>query len=311
MRVTTNSFSIGFMDQLQSLAARQQRLQRQASTGMRVENPGQDPNAVGRALELVAKGETLTQYKNNIAALSEKGTAAYQPMSALKKISDRAGEIATLADGTKSSEELKLYATEIDQLLQQAVQSANTQHRGAYLFGGTATTRPPFVFVKDPNGAITGVTYQGNQNSAPVPISDEVQIAVTGPGVNATGTGPRGLISDSRTGADFFKHLISLRDNLLAGNTNQIAATDRPALAQDEENLLANIAEHGALAARLQSSSAALTQDSLQANQMLAKATGADLAETLVRLTQVQTAYQAALQSGAKVLTTSLMDFLR
>ena len=311
MRVTTNSFSTGFMDQLQSLAARQQGLQRQASTGMRVETPGQDPHAVSRALELVTTGETVTQYQKNIAALSEKGTAAYQTMSALKKISDRAGEIATLADGTKSPDELSLYATEIDQLLQQAVQSANSKHRGTYLHGGTATTHPPFVFVKDANGAITGVTYRGNQNSAPLPISDEVQVAVTGPGVNASGSGPRGLISDSRSGADFFNHLISLRNNLVAGNTDSIASTDRPALAQDEENLLANIAEHGALAARLQSSAAVATQDSLHANQMFTKETGADLAETLVRLTQVQTAYQAALQSGAKVLSTSLMDFLR
>jgi flagellin-like hook-associated protein FlgL len=38
---------------------------------------------------------------------------------------------------------------------------------------------------------------------------------------------------------------------------------------------------------------------------------GADLARTLVRLSEIQTAYQAALQSGGAVLSEFLLDFLR
>ncbi len=37
----------------------------------------------------------------------------------------------------------------------------------------------------------------------------------------------------------------------------------------------------------------------------------ADLAETVVRLNEVQYAYQAALQSRAKMMDRSLMDYLR
>jgi len=36
----------------------------------------------------------------------------------------------------------------------------------------------------------------------------------------------------------------------------------------------------------------------------------ADLAQTLVRLNQTQTAYQAAMQSGAQLLQSSLLDYL-
>ena len=39
--------------------------------------------------------------------------------------------------------------------------------------------------------------------------------------------------------------------------------------------------------------------------------TDADMSTTIVKLTQTQTAYQAALQVGAQVLRVSLLDYLR
>ena len=47
------------------------------------------------------------------------------------------------------------------------------------------------------------------------------------------------------------------------------------------------------------------------ANCLVLTKADADLANTLVRLNQTQTAYQAALQSGGKILSTSLLDYLR
>ena len=45
-------------------------------------------------------------------------------LKSVKKVSDRAGEIATLADGTKSPEELKeRYAAEVKQMIKQAAQT--------------------------------------------------------------------------------------------------------------------------------------------------------------------------------------------
>lgn len=39
--------------------------------------------------------------------------------------------------------------------------------------------------------------------------------------------------------------------------------------------------------------------------------TDADLAKALVRLNETQVSYQAALQTGGKILTMSLMDYIR
>jgi flagellar hook-associated protein 3 FlgL len=68
---------------------------------------------------------------------------------------------------------------------------------------------------------------------------------------------------------------------------------------------------NGALQARLETSTAVLTQRGQMLEALVSKEADADLAETLVRLTEVQTAYQAALQSGGSILNKSLMDYIR
>src|SRR5262245_5250294 len=106
MRVTSNSFTESFLQQLNLLSSRQARLQQQAATGQRIRAPEDDPAAIQRTLALRAENSTVLQYSENIAVLKEKASNAFSALKSVKTISDRAGEIATLADGTKSPEEL-------------------------------------------------------------------------------------------------------------------------------------------------------------------------------------------------------------
>ena len=130
-------------------------------------------------------------------------------------------------------------------------------------------------------------------------------------GENTSGSGLRGLIADSRSGADFFNHLISLQNNLLAGDTAAIASTDRAALAQDEDNILYHISNNGALQARLEAANSATKDRSMTVETQVSREVDADLAQTFVKLGQVQTAYQAALQSGGTIMNMSLLNFLK
>jgi flagellar hook-associated protein 3 FlgL len=311
MRVTSNTFPETLIQQLQLLSTRQNRLQTQVATGQRVLNPEDDPAAMQRILGLHTQTAATRQYRVNLETLNERANVAFDTLKALKKISDRAGELATLADDTRSKQELQTYATEVTQLIQQAVQILNQKHRGAYLFGGTRTDQPPFILTTDATGRVTSVTYQGNTEVAAAPIDDQVTLAIDIPGANPTGSGPRGLVADSRTGADFFAHLIELQNRLLDGDTRTIAETVRPALLKDEEHLLTHIGNQSALIARIQTASNLADKQLLALDQAVSREADADLAETLVRLNQVQTAYQAALQSGATILRLSLLDYLR
>jgi flagellar hook-associated protein 3 FlgL len=310
MRVTTNSYSNGLISQLNLLLSRQTRLQTQAASGQRVQSAEDDPAAARRVLDLQAEAGSVAQYQANVTRAQDQATAVYAAVKALKSVSDRAGEIATLADSLKSPEELAAYADEVGQLIKQAVQAADTKQNGSYLFAGTRTDQLPFAMTTDAEGRVTAVSYQGNESVAPIEIAQGVTVAAQPVGANTSGSGPRGLITDSASGADFFNHLISLQNHLLAGDTAAIAATDRSQLACDEDNLLSQVSQNGAVQSRLEAAASVLNDRTTALQSQVSHEADADLAQTLVQLNATQTAYQAALQTGGKLLGLSLMDYL-
>jgi flagellar hook-associated protein 3 FlgL len=311
MRVTSNSFPDRLVSQLGDLASRQLRLQSQAATGQRIVLPEDDPRAMRRVLDMQTEARAQDQYNANIVRLQDSSTASYSAIKSLKKLNDRASEIATLADGLRSPQELAIYAQEIDQILRQTIQTSNSTHRGDSLFAGSRVDQSPFAAVTDATGNITSVTYNGNTDAITAEISPDVLSEAQPLGANTSGAGPRGLLVDSRSGADVFTHLIELRDHLLAGDTAAIAATDRANLGKDEENYLYHYGHTGALQSRLEAASSLTKDQSFSIEQQVSGLVDADLAQTMVRLNQVQNAYTAALQTGGSILNTSLLDYLR
>ncbi|HVY68908.1 MAG TPA: flagellin [Verrucomicrobiae bacterium] len=310
MRVTSNTFPTALVNQLTDLNTRQNRLQTQAATGQRLQFPEDDPTAMRRVLDLQNESSSVGQYQNNITQLQQQLTVSYSAMKSLKGISDRASEIATLADGTKSPQDLQTYATELNQLIQQGVDLANSKFGGNFLFGGTKSSAAPYTATLDANGNVTGVAYNGNTQTSQTEIAEGVTFTAQTIGENTSGAGPRGLITDSRVGADLFNHLISLRQHLAVGDTTSIANTDRANLAKDEDNIIFQFGTNGALQSRLDAASSVTSDRSFSIETLVSKEADADLSETLVRLGQTQNAYKAALQSGATILGQSLLDYI-
>lgn len=310
MRVTSNSFPDRLISQIGDLASRQSKLQAQAATGQRITLPEDDPRAMRRVLDMQSEGRQTTQFGTNIGILQESATASYSAMKALKTINDKASELATNADGLSSPQEFDAYAQQIDELLQQAVQTANTTFRGDYLFSGTAGAQP-FVANTDASGKITSVTYNGNSDAVTAEISPGVLSESAPVGANTSGNGPRGLITDSRSGADVFNHLIQLRDHLEAHDSKSVTSQDLPNLKKDEENYIYQYGHNGAVQSRLDASLSLTKDQTTSLDQQVSGLVDADLAETMVRLTQVQNAYTAALQTGGNILNTSLLDYLK
>jgi flagellar hook-associated protein 3 FlgL len=130
-------------------------------------------------------------------------------------------------------------------------------------------------------------------------------------GANGSGSGARGVLADARYGADFFNHLIALQNHLLAGDTGAIVTADLPALTRDEDNLLIHLGNNAAVQARLEAALASVSARGATLEGRVSKEADVDLAEVLVRLNQTQVAYEAALQSGARLFDQNLLDYLR
>ncbi len=313
MRVSSTSFSTNFLSQINQLQQQQNKLQQEAATGQKISLPGDNPQVMTDVLNLQVQSSENTQYQNNITQLQTAATTSYTAMSSLKTIIDRVNEIATLAtSGTTSPAQLTSYAGEVNNLIQEAVQLGNTQDQnGNYIFGGTQNSNPAFAQTTDANGVVTNVQYQGNASVASSEIAPNVTISAQVPGVNDSGSGARGLFTDSRSGADIFGHMLSLQQNLASGNTAAITATDVPDLAKDENNIITQISASGVLQSTLTNANSIAAAQNTNFTATMSNDTNADLATVITELTQTQTAYQAALESGSKILSMSLLNYLQ
>jgi flagellar hook-associated protein 3 FlgL len=313
MRVATNSYTDSMLNQFSTLVSQQDNLQSEVSTGLSVQAPSDNPAAMADTLDDLSNQAAQTQYSANISTLQTRATSIYNAMDSVQTLVSRADEIATSSgSGTASQADLDNYASQVQQLIQQAVSLGNTQDpaSGQYLFGGTDSTSTPFTTTTDAStGDVTGVTYQGNSSVNQVPVAAGTTLSVDVPGANTSGSGPRGLFTDSQSGADLFNHLISLQNDLTSGDTSAITA-DGADLQKDESNLTYQVANNGAVQTRLASAATFATNQSTSLTSMISKSSGADLVQTMVQLNQAQTSYQAALQSSAKIMQLSILNYL-
>jgi flagellar hook-associated protein 3 FlgL len=309
IRVTSGAYADRLISNLGSITARQARYQAQISTGQRVTLPEDDPGAVRRALDLEGERGRVGQFGRNITRLKETATATNTVMRSLSKIATRAGELAVKANSIRSADDRKAYAAEVTQMIHQAVSSANTNLRGESVMAGTLNDQPAYTLTAGTDGRVQSVTYNGNQDTSSLDIAEGQELSASVVGSNATGSGPAGLIEDPRAGANLFNHLIQLQDQLLAGTA--VTAPTTVGLQADADNLLRHIAANGVVQGRLEAGNAMVSDRLLSLEGQISGETDADLAKALVRLNETQVSYQAALQTGGKILTMSLMDYLR
>jgi flagellar hook-associated protein 3 FlgL len=296
MRVASNTSSDAIIAQIQKLSIRQSRLQTQVSTGQRIFQPEDDPSAVGRVLGLNNENSQISQYLRNADRAVELSQASYSTLQEIKKISDRAGELATLGAGASSPDAYQAYSKEVNQLIEQAVQLGNTRFRNDYLFSGTAVSTAAFTVARTA-GNVTSVTYAGNTGQSPIELSETSSIS---PGTtNATNVGL----------GTFINNLVALRDALNTGTSTAVSAT-QPNLETSENLLVNSLSEQGAIQLRIEVNQKQQQARADEIEKLVSNEADADLSSTVVKLSQTSTAYQAALSSATKILSLSLLDYL-
>lgn len=309
VRVAQSTFPDELGRTVNELTVRQARLQTQAATGQRIRNAEDDPSAFLNVLELQGDFQRLGQYSDNVAKLQTRSQAIYSASSQLKKMTDRASELATMANSIRTKDDYGAYSAEVNQLLENALALANGKDSNEALFGGTSGVATAFEAVRDADGNITSVAYKGNSKVRQVDISAGISFALDVPGANESTSGPRGLLKDDRAGVDVFGHLIALRDALNEGDKSAFPDIST-SLMKDESGFIESFATLGAAQSRLEVAAKQNSSESISTNQLISQESDADLAQTLVELNQLQAAYSAALQSAGKILRISLLDYI-
>jgi flagellin-like hook-associated protein FlgL len=103
--------------------------------------------------------------------------------------------------------------------------------------------------------------------------------------------------------------LIALRDALNSGDATA-AGTAQANLLTSENTIINGVAELGAVQSRIQVSQTQQTSLSTTLGQLVSNQTSTDLPTTVVKLTQAQNAYQAAVQSAASLMQHDLLTYI-
>lgn len=328
MRITSNMFPSQLDFDLDRIKQTMDRAQDQITTGQRIRYSGDDPAAYRRAEAIQIGQINIQQLRTNISNLTGHVNQDITTAKSLQSIISKASEVAVrTTDGILSTGDIQGLSAQFNDMIEQAVSLANKDYNGQFLYGGSClqptdpapaadglppgTRYKPFVVTRNANGQITGVTYSAgsNTNVNQVEIEQGAFMDVNTVGANTAGTSPRGLFISPTT--NIFQTLIDIRDNLAAGNVTPVLNTGISQLHDCEDNTVTSLGMMSANLSRLETADALHNTQLQNDEKTLSAAADTDLPSAVFALQQSQTAFQAALQVGAKTLNMSLIDFIR
>ncbi len=296
-RITLVGLNTSVINNNQKTLARLATYQEQLSTGKKLNRISDDVVAARQSLRYRADENASGKYLDNIDKSLAFMGATDTALTEITELFDQAKSIAVQgANGSQDGASRYALSQAVDSYLIRLVDVANTVHDGRFIFGGTATTaEKPFAVAADGSR----VDYGGNLDAFQVEVGPNSTVAVNQDGY--------GLFKEE---VDVFDAMVQLRDALRDNDAGKIAKLiDTIDVAQRHSNNL-----QGAMGGRIQRLELSRTQ--LEAGQvyqkeLISQAEDADFTETIANLQLTQVALEAGLQSAARTITPSLLDFLR
>ncbi len=166
-----------------------------------------------------------------------------------------------------------------------------------------ATGNKTFLEHRDADGDVISVSYTGSKENAEFYVGKDTKIS---------------SFLDAENGnteelASVVQSLIELRDGLNEDSPSELSRRVQLVendLIEREDEIVDKIGELSSLLIRMESVRAYDEDYHLQLEERLSRDLDIDLSEAIMELTRVSTAYQAAMQVGAQLLNTSLLNYI-
>lgn len=308
MRVTDSYMASSFLNNLHKNMTNVQQYQEQLSSLKEVNRPSDDPMKVSQILDL---NNSITQNDGYQTTIKDTIDFTNVQDSALSHATESMQRIRTLmqqaANGTVNDDNRQIIKKEVEAEIDTLADALNTNFGGKYVFSGMNTTTKPFE-VTEENGEITGLQYNGTTNGSgnlTREIASGVSISLK--------TDGRELINEQGTTEAPDNLSTFLSDVLTALDTNDTAALSGDLLARADkeiDNIVTMRSETGSIYNRLTAAQERNETNSLNLESIRSEKQDVDLAEKFMQYTMEQTAYQASLAMGTKILSVSILDYL-
>jgi flagellar hook-associated protein 3 FlgL len=306
-RITNNMLSRSVLSDLNDIASKQAQTRREMSSGKAITKPSDDPYAAGRAISLRSELAGIKQHERNVQEAQGWMTVTSTALSQITDMAQTARQLVVQGStDTLPQESRNAIADQIDQLIAGMKQEANATYDGRYVLGGNRTNVRPYDSTENKTDPLipTNDSYAGDTATQLREIGPGVTMAVNVHGDEVLGGAP------GATG-DMLGTLRDIATHLRSGDTKALGTDDLKNVQGQIDNLLSVQARVGAGMNRLETAASRLAEIEESTASMLSNTEDADMAETLINFSTQQAVYQSALNAGARIVQSSLLDFLR
>lgn len=297
MRITQSMMSSGMMHNLQNNYKRMDKYQEQLLTQRQLNRPSDNPVGVSSALNYRQEVSFTVQFAENVEDADSWMKFTDSVLTETTSIVQRLSELAVQAGTETMPEDARINVMqEVDQLYDQLVSLGNSQFKNKYIFNGQRTDQKPYP--EDP----ANTQYQ-------------LDTGVVSYQIGAGITVPVNMIGDSVFGqfgaADgLFKVVDDFKKALSTDDTNGIQSSIQ-ALQNSLQNITTAQAEIGGKQNRLDFSMSRLEGLQISYLELQSQVEDTDMAKAITELKTAESVYQSSLDTIARIIRPSLLDFLR
>lgn len=291
----TNQTLLTLNDQQEQIT----QLSQQISSGVKLSSPSDDPYDWAQAMNL---NQGLQEYNSILSGINFGagwGKATGSALSQLSNLVSQAQQIAISTGSATGTTQSATLASVVNGILQQAVSLANSQYGDQYIFGGTSTTSAPY--------SMDDLTGSGDSNSIQVKTGTSGASGGGSTVVNLTGNDVFSFTSGGNT-LNVLQVISGLGQAIQTGDSATISS-DITTLNDAYNHINNEAAISGATLSDLTNQQSAINVMQTNEQGALSNLQDTDIAEATTKLSQAQTAFQAALQVTRMLDNLNLASF--
>jgi len=284
MRVTEGMRYSQVLANLSNITSQHAKAAQEASTGLRVGKPSDDPIAAAELARLSASSDQTKAHLSTIDKVRGDAELAEATLSDASDIFARLKELTLqAANGTLTAEQRQTIGTEVDGLKATLLTLSNARGQRGYLFAGTQVTQAAF----DANGV-----FQGDAQAQVVAIGNSTPTAVSTSGADSfVVAGGRNVFAD-----------IDSLSAALAINDAVAIRTSLDTIEASRAQLVNARAKAGLILSKLDASQSVLTSLDTQQQKTAQTAGAADPYESYTRVTALGQTLERAIAVSKQIL---------
>lgn len=289
-----------FLDNLNRIASRMQRAQRELATGLRFANVSDDPDQVSTLLQAHAELQSNQTIQDNLGQVKGEVDTAETALQSAVKLMERVKTLSAQgATGTATVESRQSIAGELGSLLEQLGGISRTTFEGRYLFSGDNDQTAPYTIDLSQANPIS--PYAGSVATRQVQHPNGTTFGVSRSALE--------IFDNPDSAKNVFFAVDTMRKALLANDSSAIRAS-LGGIGTALDHLNGQLAWYGTTQNKVAEATDAAQQAELQIKTHIGNLQDADMTEAILEVQQAQTQQQAALQLQGQIPRKTLFDFL-